>query len=348
MTTPTTPEKRLLAGGVKKASTWGTAVALGATNGMYFDSDGGLKNARPNHMFAESDSPFFKTSVLGPRDPVDFNPSFYSRYDSIASNFLTALLFGTAGAPAQQGATSAYLHTIQWKDHLQGLFATFALEKAGKIFEVPSVKPYGLELSFSDGVLKGTISLRGDLVKDNSSTNTATEMDALTYNDVENPVRFDEGSLKMNAESGGDVASETALEINAMTLSFQRKLDSKVAVGNTSIIEPLEEGNPEVTIDLEFPRMSTINSAYFQDFDAETRKKMLIKFQGILIETTYYYTYAFYYPRLKITEIEYPHDDIIPSKIKLQAEQASSAPTGMTYTRPYIEITNKFTTDYLA
>lgn len=347
MATPTVAEKRLMAAAVKKGATWGTAVALGATDGLYLESDGGLKLDRPYVQAVESNNAFPRTGIWGPNNPVDFAPTFNMRYDPGGLALLIAQFMGTAGAPSD--LTGAYKHTFQFADYIFGLFSTFAYEKRAKIYEVPSCKPYGLNFSFTDGMLKGAINLRGDDLKDDSAVNTLTQMDAVTYDDAENVVAFTHGTVKMNDESGAAVSAETALEVSDFTVEFARSLNAPNVVGQSPIIEPNENGRPSAKITLNFPRQSAINAAYFAEARADTAKKVEIKFTGALITGANYYDFAMQFPNLVLSPMpEYPWDEVIPANIQLLAEESSAAPTGMTYTRPYMELINLQATDYLA
>lgn len=346
MATTTTPEKRLMAAGAVKGAAWGTALPVGALDGMLIDDDGGLKPGRNYLPAKEADTPFVLEGDLGPNLPVDFSPAFFMRYDPGAIGLLMAQLFGTAGAPTD--LTGAYKHTFQWADEIEGLFSTFVVERRSKIFEVPSCKPYSLNLTVADGLVRGAIGLKGDEVKDDSAINTATQVDALTYDDRDNRVKFTGGSVKMNAQAGADVAAETALVVNDMSLSFEHSLDEVVAAGDDAILEPLENDHPRAYLTLGFPRMSAINDLYFAAFNAETIQKVLVKFTGALITGALYYDLAIYYPQVRITDIEYTFSEIVPASVTLEAEEPATAPTGMTYKRPYIELVNTKTTDYLA
>jgi len=349
MATPTTPERRILAAGAKKGAAWGTAVALGALDGLLITTDGGPTRKQPYLPAKEHDTPFVRAGDLGPIDPVDFALSGAWRYDPGRLGTLLAMIYGTAGAPTLQG-TTAYKHIFQFKDSIEGLFAAYAKELPGKIHEVASAKPYAAEFSIADGLLNFSLSLRGNTIIDTSTVNTATQMDALTYPDRYNRVRFKDLTVKMNDESGGAVTAETALVINGMTISISRPLDAVVPAGQDFILEPQETDHPTVTVKLSFPRATSVNTAFFAKFTAETPQKLLAKFTGALIETSYYYDLAFYFPRLKLSPDPptYADNEVVPAEITLIAEEATAAPTGMTYMRPYGELINKQTTDYLA
>jgi len=353
MATPTSPERRLHARGFKKATTWGTAVALGATDEVLLNGNSGLQPPSYPYVPAkESDHAFIKEADFGNQGPIDLALPIDWRYEMGAAGRILAMIFGTAGDPTD--LTGAYKHTFQWKDEISALFGTWAEERAGKIFEVASMKPYKAEFSFVDALLKVALSLRGNACIDNSATNGATQIDALTLPSsfLNTRIRFKQGTVKMNAESGGDVSGETALQVNDLRISFERPIDGGVhAVGSDKIIEPLEEGHSGgdlIAVRLDFPRMNTINAAFFQTFTAETEQKMLIQFTGALIAGSNYYDLKFYFPRLRIKQPTYDAEEIVKGGLDLVAEEAATNPTGMSYKRPYLEIVNLQIADYLA
>jgi len=255
---------------------------------------------------------------------------------------------GAASYASDTAVGTAYKHVVRWADSIYGNFVTFAVERPSKIYEVASAKPMGLDISVANGIIKGVINLRGDTVIDTSVINTATEVDALTYQDRYNRVKFTEASVKMNGQGDGNVASETALECSNISISMKRPCDAVFAAGGTKIIEPAESDHPAVTIKLDFPRMNTVNAAYLATLIAETEQKLLIAFTGATIESPHTYSWKFFFPRARIIDIQYPLNEVVPSSITLQVEEAAAAPTGMDYARMYMEIINTKTTDYLA
>lgn len=346
MATPTTPERRLLAAGAKKGANWGTANAVGANDELRITADGGLARKQPYLSAKEANVPFISEGDFGPVDPVDFAPEFFLRYDPGRLGTLIAQLFGTAGTPANAGSIGR-THTFQWADSLSGIFSTVVVERPGKVWEITSAKPYGLSIGIENGIMKGTIRLRGNTLIDNSAVNAANQADALTFDGEEDRVKFTQGSIKVNAESGNDVANETALQVNDITIEFSRSLDAVPVAGATTIIEPNESDYPSITVRLGFPRMNSVNANFFSNFTGETEQKMLIKFTGATIENGVNFDAAFYFPRLRITEIDYPFSEIVPGSMTLVAEKAASAPTGMNYTVPYFKLVNKEAVDYL-
>lgn len=349
MTTPTIPQKRLLAAGAKKgSSSWGTAEALGAAYGMDIDSDGGLVRNQSYLPAKGADTPFVLEGDLGNIDPVDFAPEFDLRYDPGAIGILLAQLWGTAGTPGAAG--NGWRHRLVWADENYGEFCTFAVERAAKIFEVPSAKPYSFDLSVADGFMRGSIGLRGNSLINTSTVNTLTQMDALTYANRGLRVKFSDltAYLTYQANVTGPEGT-TAIEISDISMHFERPHDGLHGAGSQSIIEPMENGAPIITVSLTFPRMNTVNNPYFADFIAETEKKAYFWFKGPVLHTTQYYEFYFYFPRLRVINVDYPNDDIIPCTMTLQAEEAATDTAGFSVSkRPHLFIANDRTTDYIA
>jgi hypothetical protein len=254
---------------------------------------------------------------------------------------------GSSSYDSDNVVGNAWKHTFQWSNTISGLMATLVVERVGKIWEVPSCKPMALDLTIAGGILTGKLSLRGNTIVDDSLVNTETEVDALTYADRENRVKFVQGTVKMNGQGEGDVAEEDSLRVSNLTVKFSRPMDAVHVIGDPLIIEPMDGEHPAATITINFPRMSTENDAYFQTFTGETEQKMLIEFTGPLIELGLYYKLSLYFPRLRIVDVDNPFDDIVPASITLEAEAAAAAPTGMDYMRPYLELLNAYNTDYL-
>jgi len=347
MATPTVPEARLMAFAIKKGADWGTAVALGATFGALLESDGGLNRTQPYLPAMEADTPFVLEGDLGPINPITFAPEFTMRYDPGGLGIAMASFFGTAGTPVTATA-GVYQHTLQWADEIYGNFITFGTERTAKIFEVASAKPISLDLNVAKGLIKGNMAFIGNTLINTSAINTLTQMDAITYADRGNRIKFTETTVKMNDQTGGNAVSETALEVSGLSIHFERPHDNPHKAGSASIIEPAENGHPIITVDLQFPRENTTNMAYFAtDFIGEVEKKMLINFQGEIFSGAYTYYWDLYFPRLRVINAPSTYEAVLKNGLQLQAEEASAAPTGMSYARPYLFMENARALDYL-
>ena len=351
MATPTGPERRFLAAGAKKAATWYTAVAVGATYGLNCKSISGFNPSRDLLIAQEVDMPLPMSGALNVYKPQDFTIGTDMLYSPGQLGMLIAELFGTAGAPSVSD-TTAQTHTFQWANSNLDLFATIPVEMPGIIFECPSVKVMEWTLKSAEGgFVQSEIKCRGNKIIDSSAVNTATQMDALTYDERTNQVLFAVQNVKMNAQSAGDVAGATALEVSTVEVSYKRTgFDSVIPSGFDSIKQPAEPGYPDIRVKLTFKHFDAVNKLFLATAVAETTQKMLIKYTHTVLAgaSTVYYGMSLYFPRLRMLCPTPSWDDVVNNGIELIAEEASAAPTGMTYTRPYMQLVNKRTTDYLA
>jgi hypothetical protein len=351
MALTTSPIKRVQKIGAKKATTWGTAVAVGTLSGLSTETLSGFGRDQDYIQVKEADAPLPRSSQLDVVKPVDFTHGVKMPYDPGALGSIVAALMGIAGAPAQQGGTTAYLHTLQLADEIYGLFFTIpATVGAGKVWECHSAKPMEWTLKAAErGFMASELKLRGDDIVDDSAVNGDSQMNALTYPNRENRILFRHNTVKVNDASAGDVGSATALNVNNIEVSIKRQgFDEPRGANSINILEPRDAGWPDIRVKLGFPRIDATSEAFFATAKAETYQKMIIVFTGALIASTYYYTLKFWFPKLRLLNPDMTYDEMIKLGIELIAEEASSAPTGMSYTRPYITLINCQTTDYLA
>jgi len=350
MATPTGPVRRFLAAGAKKASVWRTAVAVGANCGLNCKGITGFVPSRDLIVAEEVDNPLAKAGALNVYKSPEFSVISDMLYSPGALGTLIALLFGKAGTPTVVD-TSAYKHTFQWDDSNDGLFATVAVEFPGKIYECPSAKPIEWILkSESGGLVQSELKLKGNKIIDDSTVNGATQLDALTYDERKNYVKFEVQSVKMNDETGGDVAGTTALEVTSVELSYKRQgYDTVNVSGKDDAEEPREGGYPDIRVKLKFPHMNSSNAAYLAKAISETTQKMLIKYTSTVLAgaTTEKYSMSLFFPRLRMLCPEASWEEIVSMGIELVAEEAESNPTGMDHKRPYMVLVNKRSTDYL-
>lgn len=349
MATPTYPSKRYYAAGTARGTTWGTAVALGATKGVLITGDAGLTRNQKFEDYPAIDQIMPKDGWLGINEAVELSPPCNLQYELGAWGGWLAAIFGTAGTPVQQAATVAYKHTFQYADSVTHFF-TFAHELPGKILEVPSAMPYKLNLKLNGAAIAASIGLRGNTAINDSAVNTLTQMDAITYTDRAHFVHFSHGLFLMNTQAGSGLANPTDyVEISDFDLNLERSIDNVHIAGSTNIALPKEGDIPKNTLKVTLPRASAVNTAYFTNFTGMTAMKASLSFVGPLIASTYYYTITFYFPRLMFVNVpDVKLDGIIKNELLFTVQEAAAAPTGMTYARPYAEVTNLQTTDYLA
>ena len=345
MAIPTVPMKGLMAAAYRKATTWNTPLAVGAGYGCDILGDGGLQRTRPYEPALSADAPMVLEGDLGLFNPVSFTPTFEWRYDPGGIGVMLAQLFGTAGTPSGP-VNSAYTHTLQWADENYGEFGTFVVERVGKAYEVPGCKVVSATFGVSGGIIIGSIGLLGSYLTDASAVNGATQTDAITYDDRYNRVKFVHTIIWMNAQTDGAL-SGTGVECSDFTVSYERPHDSVHGANSNVMLEPVQNAHPVITVEMTFPRMNTTNAGYFATFNSDTEQKLLIQMTGAEIGSGQDYRYQLQFPRMRIVELDFPFGDVISGRMKLQAEEASAAPTGMAYARPYIVLKNTRSTNYL-
>lgn len=340
-------EKRLNKSAWKKASAWGTEIDVnGAGNGILPLNAGAIKQSISMIPEESPVSPFESDLDLGDFDPVDFSLEFDARYEGLGP--IIAQVFGIAGAPSTPEGT-ARLHTLELANSIAALFGTYATEKHDKFHVVPSAKPYKLTFTMDGGKLKLTIDLKGDKVIDDSAI--VTTLAAVTEPDAHNRALKKQMVFRMNAQGGASLAGGDEIKVKNFTLEIERKPEGgEHEGGSDSIIEALEEGKISVKLTLELNRMDDVNDVYFGDWTSENEKKADLVFTGLLIVGGSYYFFKFEFPRLKIEDVDYPDENIIPATITLRGLLADAAPNGMgTLVKPIqLQVQNKRTTDMLA
>jgi len=342
-------ESRLNKTAIKKGTTWDTEVDVnGAGNGIYVLNPG-VPKLGVAMLEDESATAHAKNLDVGNINPSDFQLDFDDRYDGL-ENILLALLMGTTAAPAQQAATSAYLHALSLKDSVAGLFATYATEKGTKIHVVPSIKVMKGAFSFNNGLIRSSYSVRGSRVIDNSSVITSMSSVTVPAN-AHHRAKAYQAVFRMNAQAGAGLATPTdVLKPKAFNLEIERSFDGEHVAGSQAIIESLENAKPKVKLTMEFARMDAVNAAWFAAWAAASEYKADVVITGPLIASTYYYYKKFQLPRLVIEDVEFADSKIIPAKVILRGLEADAAPTAMTgLTLPvYADLMNTRATSLLA
>lgn len=342
---------------VKKAATWGTAVACGAGDGVLYIPQGGIKKSAGFLLDDSAGLVYPKDGNLGGISAAGPLP-FYLRYDSL--DLLIAMFMGTAGAPTQQGGSAAYAYSYVFADNIDGKFVTIAEHMKNFIFEHPTAKVVGITLKGERGkALEITFDVISINKVSDSSVNTTTTFNNVTFTEVANRVLFSQGVIRMNAQSGGALASPTdVIKPTSFELSCKRNLKGEFTGSNvyTSgsnsqdlIDEPVYDGQPEFSLKLTFPRLSA--TTYLSILNGDTRQKMDMTFTGGLIASTYYRTFKIEFPHLQLKNDD-PADEkgAIKEPLEFTCHGASSAPTGMTGITQPLKISgiNQRTTDPLA
>jgi hypothetical protein len=332
-----------------KGSTWGTAAACGAGDGLLILPPT-LKKQR-DALLDDSLGAYFPVEADQGPVKVEGDLPCYLRYDGL--DLLIALVAGaTGGAPVQQGTTTAYAQSFSLAENTDGLFCTLALLNGVNVDEYPTLKLTGLTLKGRVGEpLEISFSgISSDRVTD-SSTNTPATMGSVTIAESGNRVLMSQGVFRMNDASGAALDSGDAIYPSSFELSFMRKMAGACGsgLGYDRVDEPAIDGQPEIKLKLEFPRYTS--GAHFEDWDSAVPKKMDMAFTGTLIEDSYYREFRLSFPNLAYKGVELPMDrGALKHPVEFACLAASSAPLGMAgITKPFrTDVVNTESTDVLA
>jgi hypothetical protein len=332
--------------GMKKGILWGTAVALGTGNGVYILSES-IEGA-PEVLFDESlGNAFTKCADLG-NIAVEGDLEAMVKYEGLLLPF--ALCMGTAGLPAL--VTNGYKHVLKCADNIDGLFATYASDKALKVHEIPSLKiaSFSIEAEAGD-YIKVTFSIIGNIIKDDSIINTSVTMASVTYLMKCGNIVFNNGKILLKDFDGSAPSDPTdRVQLNSFSLEFNRNIEGDyVASGSREILEPQQTGQPEINVTLGFPRYT--DSRFIQDLFSKQYHELIATWEGDLIGAgPDKYTFGIELPKLVIIDSNVPIDDLgkMPFEVNYKALQADTPPAGFSDNGPLnLVFINSIATDPL-
>lgn len=327
---------------LKKGTTWRTAVAVGAGDGVYIVSES-FGDKAPKMLDDDSLGQYDVSEVYRMSEALT-GSSFeaYARFQGL--DVALALVLGTAGTPTDEGS-SVYSNVYYPANNIDDLFATIVMKKANTtegIWEIPSAKLHGFNLSAKIGELsKYVFNFAGNKIETDATArvNNSTTLAAVTYpttaaGQTKSIMRMDSNfAIWMNAQSGVALSSSDAIYPLGFELVYNRPMDEPYSAGNFTMDEPQQDGFAEATLTLNFDKYNL--DTFMQAIEDETDMKCLIKFVGGEAGTTgsgSNFFHHIYMPSIKIMTGAAPVSG--PGKVghtvtcRLMA--ASSAPLGMT------------------
>ncbi len=316
---------------IKKASVWGTAVACGAGDGVVVLPTMIRREAAID--IDDSMGILFAREGLPGMVNVDGDIPAYLRYDSL--DVLFAMFMGVAGNPTSLGS-GAYSYVYKVLTLLDGLFFTQAKNMKNYIEELPSVKVSGIKIHGEVGKpLQVTFSVIASNKVVDSAVNTTGTFNNVTFPETLNRVRYSEGVIRMNAQSGAALAGGNTIYPSSFEFESRRNLSGEhtaqyvTASGQELIDEPAGDGGMESTLKLTFPRHTA--TTYMADLVTNARKKLDITFTGALIGGSYYRQFKLQFPNLQLKNVD-PVDaqGNIKEPLEFVVHGAISAPSGMT------------------
>ncbi len=341
--------------GIKIASTWGTAVACGATNSFAGEISPSFNVSEIVSRQIGSGAYMLSTATRGsviPTVSLTADLGYRNNCDILLAQFM-----GTSGVPTEVTVGQGdYKHVITFNSTLNAKFVTLAFETTSTtVMEFPTsaVQSIGIATTSVPGYIDFTAALLSNTVELSSAVNTNATLANCTFSEgTPELVAVDlVDKFRTNAQSGSAVAGGDQYNITGFKFSLNRPQDIKPEIkGSAGNSAPLSSNLFDGTLSLEVKELA--DHAYYTIWSAETARKALIEIEGTQIGSGANKRFSIYLPRmLLITEPQYNLTDQGTNAVSLEFRllKAASAPTGMTgSTYPYFEIVNTLTTSLLA
>lgn len=323
-------------------NSWGIAASV--TKGIYFESDASMQ-FKPAQVTDNA----FGQNYLGPADPgLVEAPALKlkgrDRFDDY-QYILEALAMGSPAAAAistsAAGQTTSWIHQFDLADSIDGLGATFAIDKNLYVDELTSAKVHGFELTqASNGAMDQTFTVLGSKPTNISSVNINSTLGGATFPVFTNRIVQQQGVFRMNANSAGALSSTDAIHVESVKLTFARPEDAPHIYGQDFVEEPADNGWPDVMVELTYPRMNTVSAnSLYAGLRSSTAFKADWIFTGAFINSTDNYTKKFQFPYLQLMEDGFlaatNGAQQVKPVVKLAARLAPTSPTGMAFVRPF-------------
>jgi tail tube protein len=346
--------------GIRKAPTWGTAVACGAGHGVWVHSANVVANRGLIPQRSITGRPTQQTPDKGNLD-VNGPLTFPLRYEGLG--LVIASLLGTAGVPATVD-TSARKHTFKIADHTDGLFWTLAYEvlKDLTIYEFNTLKAVGITLRWSNpGHAEMEVRTIGNDFTDASVINTTTTIDTVTMSANAEIAQARQVSVQMNAQGGAGLGGGDAVICTGGEVTIERPLqalfNSLFGDRSDEPEAPTDDAFVKVSGSLSFSNLQTGtggNSTFVMEQHARTRKKAIVAFTGdnLAGAATEKYSHKLYFPDLVFGEGKpVLQAGALAWALPFTSHHVAAIPTG--FPAGYVdavtwENTNTITTDVLA
>ncbi len=322
--------------GMKRGSTWGTAVQPGTGNGLYVKGHTPPKGARK--LVTNEDE--FGRGMASSGEVLEYEAqsgsmSLRCYWEGLEG--ITASLMGLYGSSVPEAGVVR--HKFKMATSAASVFHTVAWDEGDEIKAVNSARIVSGTFSYADG-LNLDVNYMGDKVDVQGWTAPLS----VTYpSEGKGIFKLSNATVQINAVGDVDFVSNDNLHPSGIDIAITRGFEGlAVTAGNNAIGEPVEKAAPVVEITLTFPKKETVTAAYFNAFNNRDYKKMRIKYQGDDIDgTTSKYEIQFDFPKLLIMEApDFAQDTPLPTTIKLKVLKAEVAPANMEGNVPFIYIQN--------
>ena len=337
--------------GFKIGSAVGTAVAVGANDGLCHEglsmSVGVERQEAASLGLGLSMLKDVKPGAKTYEPSITTTPQFNCREIGMIAAFMGDAVAGSE----QTSGQGDYLHVLHFNKTRQ--FGTLAAEAtSAKVIEFPST--YFKELNLTPkgvpGYLQASFKMLATSRVLNSSTNTnATIASNLTRPTDEQIEVLQDADVWIGDASGSALSSSNKVNIKSFNLTLTRDAaPANEITGTNTDAAPIDQGYFSGTLTLDLSGLDDFT--WFDYANAETFLMAKIGFEGSQIGTGDNRSFNIYLPRIKLVEDpKYDMNDagFNPHNLTFEVLAAVSAPTGMSYTLPYFEVTNEFTGDYI-
>jgi hypothetical protein len=324
--------------GIKKATTWGTAVQPSTGNGVYVKGHTPPKGSRKTVINSDEFGRGMATSgEVMEYDAQSGTMSMRLYWEGLES--ILASLMGIYTSTPAQGDTGVNVHKFKLDTSMDSIIHTIAWDEGDDIKAVDTAKIVSGTFGYADG-LNMDIGYLGDKV---SVTNWTGPLGVTYPSEGKGIFKLSQATVEINDQDGADFQESDKFHPSGLSTVLTRGFEAiPVTAGNQTIGEPLEKTAPNIEITLNFPKKESQSSAFLNAFHTRDFKKMRISFDAGQIEgKTSHYIISFNFPKVMVMEApDFVQDTPIPTTVKFKALKATANPTGMDEAVPYITLTN--------
>ena len=259
----------------KHASQWGTAVAVGAGDGVKIVSEN-LAPGIPTPILDENVGDSLAGAVYqGNIDRNTGNLILNMRYLGLERDL--ALFMGQSGVPTdvEAGPGPTYLHSFIFQPSNTGFFETLVLDKGigslgSKVHEHPSLKYSSIEMAHEEGKARLTLGCIYNKVERAvaSQVNGATELGAVTIPSSQLLLLFSQLSVRLTEVTGseGNLDSADDFAVTEGRLTANRNITGDIVSGSGGEIdEPETDGLARAQMVLSFAKYTAAVDALVEE-----------------------------------------------------------------------------------
>ena len=258
--------------GIKKASAWHTAVALGALDEVLIESES-LSSAIPAMIEDAVVGRTFRQASMQGNVAGEGNIVLPARFDGLERQL--ELIYGNKTTVIDQAALR-FTHTFLFKPSTIGFYATVVKDPKpivdADLWEIPSLKYTSLEMGHTDGKLMATLACLFDRVLRTGQVNGATELAALTVPTEALLMIFNQLVFRIKEVTGseGNLSGSDDINTTSAGLTLNRNLSGEHESGSNAgqIDEPDYNGLASGVINVNFSNYTAAVDAFVKDAQA--------------------------------------------------------------------------------